>query len=173
MPTAKPIDVEELISVLTRLVTIRDAAREMVAPVPPKAPSPTPAAALMPPTSPLPGIDRRGAGAAGRQPGALVNLLALRAPQGGAVTEASLWRPASSSRRRCCTGCAVAANLGAADVARLTAAAEAVLHDGAADSLAMPAALSRLEQALELVVRTARNLAAPNRKKPASRRRPN
>jgi 2-polyprenyl-6-methoxyphenol hydroxylase-like FAD-dependent oxidoreductase len=59
----------------------------------------------------------------------------------------------------------VAANLGAADVARLTAAAEAVLHDGAADSLAMPAALSRLEQALELVVRTARNLQHLNRKK--------
>ncbi|MYM26466.1 hypothetical protein GTP46_27945, partial [Duganella sp. FT135W] len=55
----------------------------------------------------------------------------------------------------------VAANLGAADVARLTAAAEAVLHDPAADTLALPAALNRLEQALELVTRTARNLAAP------------
>jgi hypothetical protein len=37
---AKPIDVEELIAVLTRLVTIRDAARDMVAPVPAKAPPP-------------------------------------------------------------------------------------------------------------------------------------
>jgi hypothetical protein len=46
-------------------------------------------------------------------------------------------------------------------VARLTADAEAVLHDPAADSLALPAALNRLEQALELVTRTARNLTSP------------
>jgi HPt (histidine-containing phosphotransfer) domain-containing protein len=61
----------------------------------------------------------------------------------------------------------VAANLGATEVARLTAHAEAALHNDA-DSLAMPAALQQLERALELVTRTARQLRAPEQQVPPS-----
>nr|WP_229265210.1 response regulator [Duganella sp. 1224] len=159
---AKPIDVEELIAVLTRLVTIRDASRDMVAP-PPAA---VPAAALMPPLSPLPGIDVDAAlGRLGGNQAALTGLLKrFEQSQGGAVGEvrqllaAGQRQPAAQVLHRLR---GVAANLGASDVARLSAAAEAALLDAAADTLAVPAALNRLEQALALVARTARTLAAP------------
>nr|WP_154373005.1 response regulator [Duganella guangzhouensis] len=174
---AKPIDVEELITVLTRLVTIRGAAREMVAPVPAKATPQAPAAALMPPLSPLPGIDVEAALARlGGNQEALINLLKrFERSQGGAVAEVKSLLTGGQHelaaqvlhRLR-----GVAANLGAADVARLTAAAEAALRDQHADTLAMPAALSRLEQALELVTRTARNLAAPRSNIPTSNESP-
>jgi CheY-like chemotaxis protein/HPt (histidine-containing phosphotransfer) domain-containing protein len=162
---AKPIDVEELIAVLTRLVTIRSATRDMVAPVPVKTP-PVPAASLMPPLSPLPGIDVEAALARlGGNQDALTSLLKrFEQSQGNAVNAvramlaAGQRQPAAQALHKLR---GVAANLGATDVARLTADAEAVLHDAAADSLALPAALNRLEQALELVTRTARNLAAP------------
>jgi PAS domain S-box-containing protein len=163
---AKPIDVEELIAVLTRLVTIRSATRDMVAPVPAKTPPPQPAASLMPPLSPLPGIDVEAALARlGGNHDALTSLLKrFEQSQGNAVNAvramlaAGQRQPAAQALHKLR---GVAANLGAADVARLTADAEAVLHDPAADTLALPAALNRLEQALELVTRTARNLAVP------------
>nr|WP_154387924.1 PAS domain-containing protein [Duganella alba] len=170
---AKPIDVEELISVLTRLVTIRDATREMVAPVPAKAPPATPAAELMPPISPLPGIDVEAAlGRLGGNYDALSALLKrFEQSQGGAVVDVRALLGAEQRQQAAqvlhrLRG--VAANLGAADVARLAAAAEAVLHDAEADTLAMPTALNRLEQALALVARTARNLAAPRPDIPTS-----
>ncbi|HEX5345192.1 MAG TPA: response regulator, partial [Duganella sp.] len=162
---AKPIDVEELIAVLTRMVTIRGAARDMVAPVPARTP-PAPAASLMPPLSPLPGIDVEAALARlGGNHDALASLLKrFEQSQGNAVNAvramlaAGQRQPAAQALHKLR---GVAANLGAADVARLTADAEAVLHDPAADTLALPAALNRLEQALALVTRTARNLAVP------------
>ncbi|MYM84519.1 PAS domain-containing protein [Duganella sp. FT50W] len=157
---AKPIDVEELLSVLTRLVTIRDAAREMVAPVPAMAPPPTA------PLSPLPGIDTDAAlSRLGGNQEALTSLLKrFGQSQGGAVNEvrallAGHQRQQAAQVLHRLRG--VAANLGANEVARLAAAAETALHDAGADSLAMPAALNRLEQALDLVTRTARQLAAP------------
>ncbi|WP_343729470.1 PAS domain-containing protein [Duganella sp.] len=163
---AKPIDVEELISVLTRLVTIRGAAREMVAPVPVMAAPPPPAAALMPPLSPLPGIDVEAALArlGGNQAALTALLKRFEQSHGGAVAEVRTLLAAGQRQQAAqvlhrLRG--VAANLGASDVARLTAAAEAVLHDDGADTLAMPAALARLEQALALVTRTARSLTVP------------
>jgi len=162
---AKPIDVEELIAVLTRLVTIRGATRGMVAPLPATTP-PVPAASLMPPLSPLPGIDVEAALARlGGNQDALTSLLKrFEQSQGNAVNAvramlaAGQRQPAAQALHKLR---GVAANLGAADVARLTADAEAVLHDPAADSLALPTALNRLEQALDLVTRTARNLTSP------------
>jgi CheY-like chemotaxis protein/HPt (histidine-containing phosphotransfer) domain-containing protein len=169
---AKPIDVEELIAVLTRLVTISEATRDMVPSLPPM---PAPArAATVPPASPLPGIDVDAALARlGGNFDALVALLKrFEHSQGGTVTEvrallaAGQRQPAAQALHRLR---GVAANLGAADVARLTAHAEAALHahDGG-DSLAVPGALKRLEQALELVSRTARQLRAPEQDIPAS-----
>jgi PAS domain S-box-containing protein len=170
---AKPIDVEELISVLTRLVTIRDATREMVAPVPAKAPPPAPTAFLMPPISPLPGIDTDAALArlGGNYEALSALLKRFEQSQGGAVGEVRALLGAGQRQQAAqvlhrLRG--VAANLGASDVARLTASAEAVLHDADADTLAMPAALGRLEQALSLVNRTARNLATPKQNIPTS-----
>jgi PAS domain S-box-containing protein len=170
---AKPIDVEELISVLTRLVTIRDASREMVAPVPAKAPPPMPTARLMPPISQLPGIDTEAAlGRLGGNYEALSALLKrFEQSQGGAVAEVRVLLGAGQRQQAAqvlhrLRG--VSANLGASDVARLAAAAEAALHDSSADTLAVPAALNRLEQALLLVTRTARNLAAPTPDIPTS-----
>ncbi|MYM67654.1 response regulator [Pseudoduganella sp. FT55W] len=170
---AKPIDVEELISVLTRLVTIRDASRDMVAPVPAKAPPAVPPATLMPPLSPLPGIDVEAALARlGGNHDALTSLLKrFEQSQGGAVAEVRTLLAAGQRQQAAqvlhrLRG--VAANLGATDVARLTAAAETVLHENTADTLAMPTALSRLEQALELVTRTARGLVAPAQDAPTS-----
>jgi PAS domain S-box-containing protein len=167
---AKPIDVEELISVLTRLVTIRSATREMVAPVPAKA---LPPASQTPPWSPLPGIDVDAALArlGGNQDALTALLKRFEQSQGGAVAEVRALLTAGERQQALqvlhrLRG--VAANLGATDVARLSAAAEAVLHDEHADTLAMPAALGRLEQALELVTRTARNLAAPAQDIPTS-----
>ena len=159
---AKPIDAEELISVLTRLVTIHDAARDMEAPVPVRAPAASP----MPPLSPLPGIDVEAALArlGGNQDALTALLKRFEQSQGGAVGEVR--RLLASGQRQQAAQVlhrlrGVAANLGASEVARLSAAVEAVLHDGAADTLALPAALGRLEQALDLVTRTARGLAAP------------
>nr|WP_315260419.1 response regulator [uncultured Duganella sp.] len=174
---AKPIDVEELISVLNRLVTIRDATREMVASVPARAPLPLPAAALMPPLSPLPGIDTDAALARlGGNYEALTALLKrFEQSQGDAVNEVRALlaghqrQPAAQVLHRLR---GVAANLGASDVARLSAAAEAVLHDVNADTLAMPAALNRLQQALDLVARTARTLATPQQNVPLSNTEP-
>jgi HPt (histidine-containing phosphotransfer) domain-containing protein len=163
---AKPIDVEELISVLTRLVTICGASRDMVATVPAKAPPAIPTAALMPPLSPLPGIDVDAAlGRLGGNYEALTGLLKrFEQSQGGAVSEvrqllSADQRPQAAQVLHRLRG--VAANLGATDVARLSASAEAALHDVHADSLAVPTALNRLEQALDLVTRTARTLASP------------
>jgi len=65
----------------------------------------------------------------------------------------------------------VAANLGAAEVARLSAGAEHALQQDA-DSLALAAALRQLEQALEVVTRTARSLARPAADPPASHSTP-
>ncbi|WP_229257270.1 response regulator [Duganella callida] len=164
---AKPIDVEELITVLTRLVTIRGATRAMVAPLPAVPPAPSA------PLAPLPGIDMDTALARlGGNQEALVTLLKrFEHSQGGAVAEV---RALLAAGQRQQAGQilhrlrGVAANLGASDVARLSADAEAVLHDAGADTLALPAALNRLDQALELVVRTARGLAAPRQNIPAS-----
>jgi PAS domain S-box-containing protein len=166
---AKPIDVEELILVLTRLVTIRGATRDMVPPVMPPA---RPPGAAVPPTSPLPGIDVDTALARmGGNYEALVALLRrFEHSQGGTVAEVRTLM-ATGQRRQAAQALhrlrGVAANLGAADVARLTAHAEAALHNDA-DSLAVPAALKQLEQALELVIRTARQLRAPEEQVPAS-----
>jgi PAS domain S-box-containing protein len=170
---AKPIDVEELIAVLTRLVTIRSASRDMVAPVPARPAASPPAASLMPPLSPLPGIDVEAAlGRLGGNQDALTSLLKrFEQSQGGAVNEVRALLSAGQ-RQQAAQALhklrGVAANLGATDVARLTADAEAVLHDPAGDTLALPAALNRLEQALALVTRTARGLAAPHQDMPTS-----
>ncbi len=170
---AKPIDVEELIAVLTRLVTIRDASREMVSPVPARVPAALAAATLMPPLSPLPGIDVDAAlGRLGGNYEALAALLKrFERSQGGAVGEVRQLLSAGQRQQAAqvlhrLRG--VAANLGATEVARLGAAAESVLLDDAADSLAVPAALNRLEQALTLVTRTARTLAPPPQELPVS-----
>nr|WP_229262784.1 PAS domain-containing protein [Duganella radicis] len=171
---AKPIDVEELISVLTRLVTIRGATREMVAPVPA---TPAPTARLMPPLSPLPGIDTEAALArlGGNREALTALLKRFEQSQGGAVAEV---RGLLSSGQQAQAAQVlhrlrgVAANLGASDVARLSAAAEAVLHAPPGDSLSLPAALNRLEQALEVVTRTARGLAAPPQDIPVSNTEP-
>ena len=169
---AKPIDVEELIAVLTRLVTISGATRDMVPSLPPVPAPPRPAA--VPPASPLPGIDVDAALARlGGNFDALAALLKrFDHSQGGTVAKvrallaAGRRQPAAQALHRLR---GVAANLGAADVARLTALAEAALHaDDDGDSLAVPGALKRLEQALELVSRTARQLRAPKQDIPAS-----
>nr|WP_207393441.1 PAS domain-containing protein [Duganella aceris] len=167
---AKPIDVDELIAVLNRMVALRDATREMVPLVP--APPPRSVEASVPPTSPLPGIDIDAALARlGGNHDALVALLKrFEHSQGGTVAEVRALL-AAGQRQQAAQALhrlrGVAANLGATDVARLTAHTEAALHD-AADSLALPAALKRLEQALELVNRTARQLRAPQQDIPVS-----
>jgi CheY-like chemotaxis protein/HPt (histidine-containing phosphotransfer) domain-containing protein len=167
---AKPIDVDELIAVLNRMVALRDATREMVPLVPP--PPPRSVEASVPPTSPLPGIDIDAALARlGGNHDALVALLKrFEHSQGGTVAEVRALL-AAGQRQQAAQALhrlrGVAANLGATDVARLTAHTEAALHD-AADSLALPAALKRLEQALELVNRTARQLRTPQHDIPAS-----
>jgi HPt (histidine-containing phosphotransfer) domain-containing protein len=167
---AKPIDVDELIAVLNRMVTIRDATRDMVPSVPP--PPPRSIEASVPPTSPLPGIDVDTALARlGGNYDALVALLKrFEHSQGGTVAEVRRLL-AAGQRQQAAQALhrlrGVAANLGATDVARLTAHTETALHD-TADSLALPAALKRLEQALELVNRTARQLRAPARDIPTS-----
>jgi PAS domain S-box-containing protein len=165
---AKPIDVEELISVLTRLVTIREATREMV----PAVPTPARGNEASKPSTSLPGIDVDAALARlGGNYDALVALLKrFEHSQGGTVAEVRALL-AAGQRQQAAQALhrlrGVAANLGAADVARLAAHAEAALRD-AADSLAVSAALKQLEQALELVSRTARQLRAPERNIPTS-----
>ena len=173
---AKPIEVEELIAVLTRTVALNGATRELVAPVP----APPPAAAAPPPAAaapaPLAGIEVEAALARlGGNYAALVALLKrFEQSQGGAVAEvrallaAGQRQPAAQVLHRLR---GVAANLGAAEVARLSAGAEhALQHD--ADSLALAAALRQLEQALDLVTRTARSLAGPAAEAPASHTTP-
>jgi CheY-like chemotaxis protein/nitrogen-specific signal transduction histidine kinase/HPt (histidine-containing phosphotransfer) domain-containing protein len=155
---AKPIDVEELIAVLTRLVTISGASRDMVPP--PTTPQRPPAAAVAP-VSPLPGIDVDTALARlGGNYEALVALLKrFERSQGGTVAEVRALL-AAGQRQQAAQALhrlrGVAANLGAAEVARLTAHAETALRD--ADGLALPASLKQLELALAVVGRTARQL---------------
>ena len=165
---AKPIDVEELIAVLTRLVTIREASRDMV----PAVPTPARASEASKPATSLPGIDVDAALARlGGNYDALVALLKrFEHSQGGTVAEVRALL-AAGQRQQAAQALhrlrGVAANLGATDVARLTAHSEAALHDDA-DSLAVSAALKQLELALELVNRTARQLRAREQNIPTS-----
>jgi two-component system sensor histidine kinase/response regulator len=171
---AKPIDVEELITVLTRLVTIRGATADMVPSVPPAA---KPEARLpRVPDADLPGIDVDTALARlGGNYEALVALLKrFDHSQGGTVAEVRTLL-AAGQRQQAAQALhrlrGVAANLGAAEVARLAAQAETALH-GAADTLAVPGALKHLEQALGLVARTVRSLAASPENIPTSNTSP-
>jgi PAS domain S-box-containing protein len=163
---AKPIDVEELIAVLTRLVP-------SAVPAAPAA-APTPAAAAPVPAAALPGIDLDTALARlGGNYEALVGLLKrFEQSQGGTVDEvrallAAGQRAQAAQALHRLRG--VAANLGAGAVARLTAEAEMALRqaadgqDGAgapALAEALDAALAQLAQALEVVAGGARQLAA-------------
>jgi two-component system sensor histidine kinase/response regulator len=159
---AKPIDVEELIAVLTRLVTISGASRAMVPP--PTTPQLPPAAA---PVSPLPGIDVDTALARlGGNYEALVTLLKrFERSQGSTVAEVRALL-AAGQRQQAAQALhrlrGVAANLGAAEVARLTAHAESAMRE--AGGPAVPAALKQLELALAVVGRTARQLQTPAQK---------
>jgi two-component system sensor histidine kinase/response regulator len=160
---AKPIDVEELIAVLTRLVTISGASRDMVPP--PTTPQRPPTSAA--PVSPLPGIDVDTALARlGGNYEALVGLLKrFERSQGSTVAEVRALL-AANQRQQAVQALhrlrGVAANLGAAEVARLTAHAENAMRD--ADGQAVPAALKQLELALAMVGRTVRQLQAPTQK---------
>jgi PAS domain S-box-containing protein len=153
---AKPIDVEELLGVLTRLAPAAAHAGTATA---------APAAAL-------PGIDRAAALARlGGNYDALVGLLKrFEQSQGGTVGEvrallAAGRLPQAAQALHRLRG--VAANLGAGAVAGLAAEAEAALRqagadrDGAAPNEALDQALTQLARALHVVVDGARQLSAP------------
>jgi len=155
---AKPVDVEQLIAIL------RDLAPHTVAPETPPAPTVADplAAAVYTLSADLPGIDLDTALARmGGNYDALAALLKrFERTHGDTVIEvraaigAGQRQPAAQALHRLR---GVAANLGANEVARLTAAAEAALHGNHPD-LALHAALDQLALALDTVIGGARGI---------------
>ena len=153
---AKPIDVDDLIQTLTRLVPLRPVAAAIEAGGRGRLAPDVPAT--------VPGIDLEAAlRRFGGDYGAFLALLKrFENSQGDAVEEA---------RRLLAEGkpqhaaqllhrvCGVAANLGAASVAGLSADTEKALKAGHRDSVA--ALLSQLEQAMAVVIEGARTLPMP------------
>ncbi|WP_229213172.1 MULTISPECIES: PAS domain-containing protein [unclassified Duganella] len=189
---AKPIDVAEMIAVLTRLVprpaaparstsaamplaapaAARDAPRPSAPPgaMPAAAPGVVPGA--MPAAGParapagllaLPGVDTKAALARlGGNSDALVALFKrFEQTQGATVTEVRA-QLAAGHRQQAAQSLhrlrGVAANLGATQVAGLTAEAEAILHRDHPDPAALDAALTVLDQALQGLAADARRL---------------
>ncbi|HEX7983837.1 MAG TPA: Hpt domain-containing protein, partial [Duganella sp.] len=159
---AKPIDVEDLIAVLTAVVPARAPA---AAPAAQADSAPRPAADAAGDTAAaLPGIDVDAALARlGGDRDALTSLLKrFGQSQGGTVDEvrallAGGQQEAATQALHRLRG--VASNLGAGEVARLTAAAEAALRDGAGQpGGALDAALDALAAALAIVTDGARAL---------------
>ena len=152
----KPIDVDELIATLTRLVPLR------AVPCGP-ADADWPAASEAPPAS-LPGIDLEAAlqRLAGNYPVFVGLLKRFENSQGGTVHEVRTLlagdKPHAAGqllhRLR-----GVAANLGATDIARFSAQAEAALHEGRDADLAL--LLTALDQAIAIVTAAARTLPLP------------
>jgi len=163
---AKPIDVEEMLAVLVRLAGGGRAPRA--------APQTAGAAALphAPALPPLPGIDVDAALARlGGNREALVALLKrFEQSQGGTVSEVKALL-AAGQRQQAAQSLhrlrGVAANLGAGEVASLSAVVEAALRQDA-DAAALLAALAPLEQALQRVAAGARQLSAPASDLPSS-----
>jgi len=144
--------------------------------MPTAAPAATPAtaAARAPASLPaLPGVDTAAALARlGGNSGALVALLKrFEQSQGGTVTEvrallaAGQRQQAAQSLHRLR---GVAANLGATQVAGLTAEAEAILHRDHPDPAALDAALTVLDQALQRLAADARQLSVSTDSLPSS-----
>uniref|UniRef100_UPI002FCDA90B PAS domain-containing protein n=1 Tax=Duganella sp. S19_KUP01_CR8 TaxID=3025502 RepID=UPI002FCDA90B len=177
---AKPIDVEEMITVLIRLVRSQtepaaatDAATAVTAVAAAASTPPAPDSALArlgdnaAALAALPGVDLDAALARlGGNADALVALLKrFELSQGGTVGEvrallaAGQPQQAAQSLHRLR---GVAANLGATQVAGLTANVEAVLHHAAPEPAALQAALAQLESALQRLTAAARQLAAPD-----------
>jgi PAS domain S-box-containing protein len=172
---AKPIDVEELLGVLTRLVPAAPLAAQGAAPAVAAAAAAQAGTAPAAPTEALPGIDRAAALARlGGNYDALVALLKrFEQSQGGTVGEvrallAAGRLPQAAQALHRLRG--VAANLGAGAVAGLAAEAETALRqagagpgDAAAPALneTLDRALTQLAQALDVVAGGARQLSAP------------
>ena len=175
---AKPIDVAEMIDVLTRLAprpaapapstsaatpaAAQDASRPSAAPMSAAAPGAMPAAAPAGLLA-LPGVDTKAALARlGGNSDALVALFKrFEQTQGGTVTEVRT-QLAAGQRQLAAQSLhrlrGVAANLGATQVAGLTAEAEAILHRDHADPAALDTALTVLDQALQRLAAGARQL---------------
>ncbi|USX18413.1 response regulator [Oxalobacteraceae bacterium OTU3REALA1] len=168
---AKPIDVEDLIAVLTGLVPSTAPTGVEAAAATPQPPAtavmadPAPAAAARPATA-LAGIDIEAALA--RLGGDRETLTALlrrfEQSQGGTVDEVRALlaggqpQQAAQALHRLR---GVASNLGAAEVSRLTALAETALHqDAEAGGGALDAALDQLATALGVVAASVRGMAA-------------
>ncbi|MCP2007670.1 PAS domain-containing protein [Duganella violaceipulchra] len=170
---AKPIDVEEMIAVLTRLVPGQAGAA-------PASDTPAPAAAAPPPSAALarlggnaaalaalPGVDLDAALARlGGNADALVALL-KRFEQSQGDTVAEVRTLLAAGQRQQAAQClhrlrGVAANLGAIQVAGLSANVEALLHHTAPEPGALHAALEQLAAALQRLTAAARQLAAPD-----------
>jgi PAS domain S-box-containing protein len=153
----KPIDVDELIATLTRLVPVR------AVPCGP-AGADWPAAASEAPPDSLPGIDLEAAlqRLAGNYPAFVGLLKRFENSQGGTVHEV---RTLLAGEKPHAAGQllhrlrGVAANLGAADIARFSAQAEAALNEGREADLAL--LLTALDQAIAIVTAAARTLPLP------------
>jgi PAS domain S-box-containing protein len=167
---AKPIDVEDLIAVLTSVVPAAPTGRAPAAAPPAQADSAViPAPAADGATPALPGIDVDAALARlGGDREALTSLLKrFGHSQAGTVAEVRALlaggqrQPAAQALHRLR---GVASNLGAGEVARLAAAAEAALRDGGdPPGAALGAALDGLAAALAIVVDGVRALDAQAR----------
>ncbi|WP_229219623.1 response regulator [Duganella sp. BJB1802] len=189
---AKPIDVAEMIAVLTRLVprpaapapstfaamplAAPAAAQDAPRPSAPPGAMPTGAPGVVPGAMPaagpalapagllaLPGVDTKAALARlGGNSDALVALFKrFEQTQGATVTEVRA-QLAAGHRQQAAQSLhrlrGVAANLGATQVAGLTAEAEAILHRDHPDPAALDAALTVLDQALQGLAADARQL---------------
>ncbi|WP_232251214.1 PAS domain-containing protein [Janthinobacterium sp. 1_2014MBL_MicDiv] len=162
---AKPIDVDEMIQTLTRLVPARQGSAGGAG----AALDDAATGALEVPAT-VPGIDLEAAlHRFGGDYGAFLALLKrFENSQGDAVEETRRLLADGQSRQAAQLlhrVCGVAANLGAADIARLAAEAEQALKTGNAHATAT--ALARLEQAMAEVIEAARTLPLP-RSQPAA-----
>jgi CheY-like chemotaxis protein len=178
---AKPIDVEDMITVLTGLASpAPPAGGETAAPAATPSP-PAPAAAAVPasalpaagaPASAVPGIDIDAALARlGGDREALTALLRrFEQSQGGTVDEVRALladgqrQPAAQALHRLR---GVASNLGAGEVSRLSALAEhALLRDDQADGGALDTSLDQLAAALGVVIASVRGMSAAGQDMP-------
>ena len=167
---AKPIDVEDLIAVLTGLVpSAAPGGAEAAAATPSSAAAPATTAR---PATALPGIDVDAALARlGGDRDALTALLRrFEQSQGGTVDEVRALladgqpRQATQALHRLR---GVASNLGAGDVARLSALVETALHQGSeAGDGALATALDQLATALGVVTASIRGMAAADQDMP-------
>ncbi|MEV4781026.1 PAS domain-containing protein [Burkholderia sp. LMU1-1-1.1] len=178
---AKPIDVEDMITVLTGLASpAPPAGGETAAPaatpfLPAPAAAAVPASALPaagPPASAVPGIDIDAALARlGGDREALTALLRrFEQSQGGTVDEVRALL-ANGQRQQAAQALhrlrGVASNLGAGEVSRLSALAEhALLRDDRADGGALDTALDQLAAALGVVIASVRGMSAAGQDMP-------